>query len=72
MKNDTQIQQEILTEIKHDQNIPKDSIGVEVHHGVVKLAGCVSDAGVKTSAEHDARRVVGVTDVVMDMDATNI
>jgi osmotically-inducible protein OsmY len=72
MKNDTQIQQEILTGIKHDQNIPKDSIGVEVHHGVVKLAGCVSDSGVKTSAELVARRVVGVTDVVMDMDVTNV
>jgi osmotically-inducible protein OsmY len=70
VKNDTQIQQEILTQIKNDLNVPKNSIGVEVHHGVVRLAGCISDPGVKTSAEQDAWRVAGVTDVVMDMDVT--
>ena len=67
MKNDMQIQQEVLAELDRDDNIPAGAIGVEVHHGVVKLAGCVSDAAIKTSAELAARRVVGVTSVIMDM-----
>ena len=67
MKNDMQIQQEVLAELDRDDNIPAGAIGVEVHHGVVKLAGCVSDAAIKTSAELAARRVAGVTSVIMDM-----
>jgi osmotically-inducible protein OsmY len=67
MKNDTQIQQEVLAELDHDQNLPADSVGVEVHHGVVKLAGCTSDPELKKSAEMAARRVEGVTRIVLDM-----
>ena len=67
MKNDTQIQQEVLAELEHDQNVPDGAVGVEVHHGVVKLAGRVSDPDIKKSAENDARRVSGVTKIVLDM-----
>jgi osmotically-inducible protein OsmY len=67
MKNDTQIQQDVLSELGHDQNVPND-IGVEVHHGVVKLAGRINDSAAKKNAEVAARRVSGVTDVVLDMD----
>jgi osmotically-inducible protein OsmY len=67
MKNDTQIQQDVLTELDHDQNVPND-IGVEVHHGVVKLAGRINDSAARKNAEVAARRVSGVTDVVMDME----
>jgi osmotically-inducible protein OsmY len=67
MKSDTQIQQEVLAELDRDDNVPAGAIGVEVHHGVVKLAGCISDSATKTSAELDARRVAGVTSVIMDM-----
>jgi osmotically-inducible protein OsmY len=67
MSNDTQIQQEVLAELERDENVPTGAVGVEVHHGVVKLAGRLSDADVKKSAELDARRVAGVTGIVLDM-----
>jgi len=69
MKNDTQIQQEVLAELQRDENVPDGAVGVEVHHGVVKLAGRGNDDTTKTSAELDARRVEGVTAIVMDMGA---
>jgi osmotically-inducible protein OsmY len=67
MKNDTQIQQDVLAELKNDASLDAGSIGVEVHHGVVKLAGRISDADAKSRATQDARRVDGVTSVVLDM-----
>jgi hypothetical protein len=67
MKNDTQIQQEVLAELEHDETLPAGSIGVEVHHGVVKLAGRISDAETKKRAALDARRVEGVTGIILDM-----
>ena len=69
MKNDRQIQHDVLVEIEHEANVPTGSIGVEVHHGVVKLAGGVNDSVVKESAELAARRVDGVSNVILDMSA---
>jgi osmotically-inducible protein OsmY len=68
MKNDRQIQQEVLAELDRDRNITQDAIGVEVHHGVVKLSGRVDDYAIKRYAELAARRVEDVTSVVMDID----
>ena len=68
MKNDRQIQQEVLAELDRDRNIMKDTIGVEVHHGVVKLAGRVDDPAMKRHAELAARRVADVISVVIDID----
>jgi osmotically-inducible protein OsmY len=67
MKNDIQIQQEVTAALNHAANIPAGSVGVEVHHGVVKLASRVSDAAIKESAEQAACRVEGVTKIVLDM-----
>jgi len=67
MKNDTQLQQEVLAELEQDESLPAGSIGVEVHHGVVKLAGRITDAETKKRAALDARRVNGVTGIVLDM-----
>jgi len=67
MKNDTQIQQDVLAELERDENLAPGSIGVEVHHGVVKLAGRISDMETKKRAAFDARRVEGVTNIVLDM-----
>ena len=69
MKNDRQIQQEVLAELDRDRNI-KGAIGVEVHHGVVKLAGRVDDPAMKRNAELAARRVADVTSVVLDIDVS--
>ena len=67
MKNDTQIQQEVLAELERDGSFPAGSIGVEVHHGVVKLAGRMNDTEAKKRAALDARRVTGVTGIILDM-----
>jgi len=68
MTNDKQIQHDVLTEIGQEQNVIAGTIGVEVHHGVVKLAGRVSDQAIMKSAERAAHRVDDVTTVVMDID----
>lgn len=67
MKNDIQIQQEVISQLAHENRIPPGSVGVEVHHGVVKLAGPAADATVKEMATVAARHVEGVTTVVLDM-----
>lgn len=53
-----------------EQRIIAGTIGVEVHHGVVKLAGRVGDDAIKEIAEQAARRVKDVTNVVADIDVT--
>jgi len=67
MKNDTQIQQEVVAALERDETLPTGSIGVEVHHGVVKLAGRAGDEETKARAALDARRVDGVTGIILDM-----
>jgi osmotically-inducible protein OsmY len=70
MKNDIQIQQDVLAELGREQNVITGTIGVEVHHGVVKLAGHLRDPAIKNNAELAAHRVDGVTTVIMDLDVT--
>ncbi len=68
MANDMQIRHDVLAALDGQQNVVAGTIGVEVHHGVVKLAGRVDDLAIKRDAEHAAVRVDGVTAVVMDVD----
>jgi osmotically-inducible protein OsmY len=70
MKNDVQIQKEVVAELDREQSITTGTVGVEVHHGVVKLAGHVGDDAIKENSEVAAHRVDGVTSVVMDVDVT--
>ena len=70
MKSDRQIQHDVLAELDRERSVITGTIGVEVHHGVVKLAGRVSGHAIKQNAEVAARRVVDVTTVVMDVDVT--
>jgi osmotically-inducible protein OsmY len=66
MKNDTQIQRDVVAQLEREHIA--GTIGVEVHHGVVKLAGRVGDVSVKKTAELAANRVDDVTKVIMDVD----
>jgi len=68
MKNDVQIQQDVVAELDREPNVTNGTIGVEVHHGVVKLAGRVDDAEIRQNAKVAASAVDGVTTVVMDVD----
>jgi osmotically-inducible protein OsmY len=70
MKNDMQIQKDVVAELDREQNVVAGTIGVEVHHGVVKLAGRVSDNAIKKNAEVAAHRVDDVSTVLMDVDIT--
>ncbi len=70
MKNDRQIQNDVLAALESDHDIATGTIGVEVHHGVVKLAGRVGNSAIRKSAESTASRVVDVSTVVMDVDVT--
>jgi osmotically-inducible protein OsmY len=70
MKNDMLIQRDVLAELDREPNVITGTIGVEVHHGVVKLAGRVSDSAIRKNAELAASAVDGVTNVVMDVDVT--
>jgi osmotically-inducible protein OsmY len=68
MKNDTEIQRDVLAVLDREPNVIAGTIGVEVHHGVVKLAGRVGDSAIRKNAELAAGAVDGVTTVVMDVD----
>jgi osmotically-inducible protein OsmY len=68
MANDMQIRNDVLAALDGEQNVIAGTIGVEVHHGVVKLAGCVNDSAIKKGAESAAVGVDGVTAIVMDID----
>jgi len=71
MKNDMQIQRDVLAELDREPNVITGTIGVEVHHGVVKLAGRVSDSAIRKNAKLAASAVDGVTTVVMDIDVAS-
>jgi osmotically-inducible protein OsmY len=68
MANDLQIRHNVLAALDREQNVITGTIGVEVHHGVVKLAGRVDGYAIKECAERAAVRVDDVTSVVMDID----
>jgi osmotically-inducible protein OsmY len=68
MANDMQIRHDVLAALDGERNVVAGTIGVEVHHGVVKLAGHVDDDSIKKDAERAAVGVDGVTAIVMDID----
>jgi osmotically-inducible protein OsmY len=68
MVNDRQLQQDVLAALEREMNLSANDIGVEVHHGVVKLAGTVSDTVTRQDALACAGRVPGVITVVPDID----
>jgi len=68
MTNDLQIRHDVLAALDRQHKIIAGSIGVEVHHGIVKLAGRVDDAATREGAERAAAEVDEVTAVVMDID----
>jgi osmotically-inducible protein OsmY len=71
MANDMQIRHDVLAALDR-QNVIAGSIGVEVHHGVVKLAGLVDDFAIKEVAQRAAVEVEDVTAVVMDIDVAAV
>jgi osmotically-inducible protein OsmY len=72
MTNDLQIRHDVLAALDRQRNIIAGSIGVEVHHGIVKLAGRVDDVATREGAERAAAEVDEVTAVVMDIDVAAV
>ena len=68
MKTDTQLQQDVLAELKWEPSIDAAQIGVEVKDGVVTLAGNVDSYAAKWDAERAAQRVSGVKALAVEMD----
>jgi osmotically-inducible protein OsmY len=68
MKTDSQIQLDVLAELKWEPSVHAAGIGVEVKDGVVTLAGHVSSYAEKFDAERAAQRVSGVKALAVEMD----
>ncbi len=60
MKSDSQLQHDVLAELKWEPCVTASKIGVEVQSGVVTLAGQVGSYSEKWHAERAAQRVSGV------------
>lgn len=68
MKSDSQLQQDVIAELKWEPSVNSAQIGVEVKDGIVTLAGHVDSYAEKWDAERAAQRVSGVKALAIDMD----
>jgi osmotically-inducible protein OsmY len=68
MKTDSELQQDVLAQLKFDPSINAAHIGVEVDGGVVTLAGKVDSYFEKVNAERAAQRVSGVSALAIEID----
>lgn len=64
MKTDSQIQADIMQELKWDPSVTHEHIGVAVVEGIVTLSGIIPSYIEKSAAERAAQRVSGVRAVV--------
>jgi osmotically-inducible protein OsmY len=64
MKTDSQLQQDVMAELKWEPQLNATEIGVSVKAGVVTLTGTVDGYGKKSEAEEAVKRVAGVNAVV--------
>ena len=67
MKSDSQLQQDVLAELKWEPCVTASRIGVEVQSGVVTLAGQVGSYSEKWHAERAAQRVSGVGALAVEL-----
>jgi osmotically-inducible protein OsmY len=72
MKNDILLQHDVAARLERELHIGDEAIGVEVHHGVVKLAAFVSDLATLRNVERVARHVDGVATVLLDVDVIGL
>jgi osmotically-inducible protein OsmY len=68
MKTDTQLQNDVMAELKWNTSINATKIGVEVDKGVVTLSGHVDNYGKKWSAERAAQKVSGLKALAVEID----
>jgi osmotically-inducible protein OsmY len=68
MRTDSQIQKDIIDELKWEPSLQDEDIGVAVRDGVVTLAGFVDSYANKWRAERVASRVKGVKALANDLE----
>ncbi|MVT08724.1 BON domain-containing protein [Chitinophaga tropicalis] len=68
MKNDLQIQQDVMDELLWEPSLGTAEIGVAVTEGVVTLSGYVNSYSKKMAAEKAAKRVKDVQAVALDIE----
>ena len=68
MKTDTQLQRDVMEELKWQPSVNAAQIGVEVKDGIVTLAGHVGTYAEKWDAERAAERVSGVKALAVEID----
>lgn len=68
MKNDRQLQKDILNELDWEPSVDASRIGVEVSDGVATLSGHVDSYTQKWAAERVAQRVAGIKSVAVELD----
>lgn len=66
-KTDTDVRNDVLSELAWDSRIDEKQIGVQVDHGVVTLGGTVDDLATSAAAVEAAHRVAGVKDVANEL-----
>lgn len=66
-KTDSEIQKDVMEELKWEPFLNSSEIGVAVKNGVVTLSGLVDSYSKKISAEKAAKRVAGVKAVAEDV-----
>lgn len=68
MKTDTQLQSDVMAELKWDPSFNAAEIGVEVKNGVVTLSGHVDRYAEKWAAERAAQKVTGVKALAIELE----
>ena len=68
MKTDSELQRDVLDELKWEPSVDAAHIGVSAKDGVVTLSGHVSSYAEKFAAERAAKRVLGVRAVANEID----
>src|SRR5689334_18474245 len=66
-KSDSQLQRDVLEELRWDPQTSRAELGVVAHDGVVTLTGTVVSYAQKLAAERAAERVSGVNAVANDL-----
>jgi len=68
MKTDSQLQKDVMAELKWDPSVNDTKIGVAVSEGVVTLSGHVDSYAEKWDAERATQQVSGVKALAVEMD----
>ncbi|HEU4455370.1 MAG TPA: BON domain-containing protein, partial [Longimicrobium sp.] len=68
MRTETELQRDVLDELRWEPSIDANEVGVTVHEGVVTLAGRIGSFAEKDAAQRAVQRVAGVKAVANDLE----